>query len=299
MFLPILSNWDYAFFSANLKQIIPAMSWEQHEILFQKWKNVHQQNNESLQKSFHIYQAEELIQRSPGIFVMFHLGNHMRWPIELAGLSISFDVILDREVYNRAPFLFLDLQQQMATHGTEHRFLFSDDSSILTKVRSTLNEGRHLLVFADGASGTKCDLKDDRVAISFFEGHLHLKKGIPYMSFLFRVPIYPLLDRSDKMGWGLIGIEAIRQRSCENREKYVFRALKQLYGELEILLEDDLPRWECWAYLHQNGMLKLGDETADLGRRQEPFLILPFEDRYCVFDRRFYTTQRLNLALKI
>lgn len=288
-----ISDWGFALFSANLHQYLPHISWEAHRTIYSKWEKQH---SGRIDPGTTLLLAEEqrFRQLPPGILLLFHLGHHLQLPIRLAEAGLLFDILLDREVYLRSQEVFDDLRSQMNDRGRAYEYLFSDDPSVLLRVRYRLQDRRHVLVFADGASGTRPDAKDGRVAIPFLEGEVRLKKGIPFMAYLYGLSLYPIMcgDSVDRPLYQLG--KPIAPQKDENRTAFIYRALCECYTMLGDVLQKEPWRWECWSYMHANGMLQLEDADLESARRDDPILLLPLQERYCLFDRRYYQAQPLT-----
>jgi len=284
-----LNDWDFALFSANLYRYLPAIKWEEHAAIYSRWKSHHDGRTDH---HLLLSGVDRLRGLEPGVLLLYHLGHHLQLPLYLAQAGVCFDIILDREVYIAAPDFFDRLRDEMETGQCTYRYLFSDDPSLLLHVRESLRMGRHLLVFADGASGTRSAAKDTRIVIPFMESEVQLKKGIPFMAYLFGLSIYPIVCMGGDEGLQYTLTEPISVRDGEDRDNFIYRALSVCYAVLEKVLCIEPWRWECWSYLHTNGMLRLGD--ADLLAGQSvPMLLLTREGRHYLFDRRHYCAQTL------
>ena len=96
------------------------------------------------------------------------------------------------------------------------------------------------------------------MGIPFFSGTLWLRQGIAVLARMLQVPIYPILNcnRADQSIVQVL--PAIRADSVISRERDAMRIMGLLYNELEKWLQHEgLMHWECWKYLHYNGMLRL------------------------------------------
>lgn len=288
-----LSDWSFALFSANLHQYLPHIPWGAHTSIYYKWQEQHSGRIDP-EETLLLSGEEQLRALPPGILLLFHLGHHLQLPVRLAQTGLLFDIILDRDVYLRSQEVFDRLRQGMNDCGREYDYLFSDDPALLLRIRRRLQGKRHILVFADGASGTRADTKEGRVAVPFLDGMVQLKQGIPFMSYLYGLPLYPIISANsvDKSAYEL-GNTITPQRD-ESRPDFIYRALYESYSALGTVIEKEPWRWECWAYMHTNGMLQLEDADLALRQRNDPILLLPLAERFCLFDRRYYQAQRLS-----
>lgn len=292
-----ISKWEFALFSANMNRFLTDRSWKQHAVLYNQWKEYHADAESRTLDYFRLQCRDVLINSAPGILAMFHLGNHMHWPLIMAQEGILFDIVLEKAVYDRNPALFDKLHRQM-NDNDNYNYLFSEDPKLLYRIKRALSMGRHILIFADGASGAADSNKDERCCIPFLEGILNVKMGIPFISSVFKVPIYTLIDIQRGNRYFLKAAKPIMQKEKEDRFDFVLRVFDRIYRQLERIVNKQPERWECWSYLHQNGMLELDNMLVDSGLTNLPFLILKLDDEYCVFDRRSYTAQKVKIALQ-
>lgn len=285
------NSWLFALFSANLHRYLPAIPWERHKIIYRKWENYHRERSLDKLLSNKIVSPQFFKElQSPSIISLFHLSDHLVWPVLLAKDGIQFNVLLDRAVYLDAASVFDQLLRELGAFGYTPELLFSDDPALLLKIRSCKASGQHLLCFADGASGSSSAKKDERVAIKFLEGTLWLKKGIPFISHLFRMPVALLLPHTMGNVQQLQFHKTISSSPNEAREVYIHRCLHELYSGLEKIIENAPYAWECWGYLHQNGMLGKISESQFVGGR-EAVIQVGCRDKVIDFDRVNYAVR--------
>lgn len=296
MLNPILSNWEFALFSANVHSFFPALSWEEHDHLYDKWRIYHKPTKRSVELDD--VHKEALKTLAPGILTLFHLGNHLESPVALADSGLVFDIVLDQEVYRKSQNLLNEMLQKLNILGKgDYRFLFSNDAHLLLKCRSSFKKGKHILIFADGSSGTGAGGKNQRIKIPFFASYLNCKQGIPALAFLFKVQIYPLLTSDKNTNVSKLQLQTIISPN-ENQKKEDFTriALTKLYKMLETAIQKDPWRWECWSYLHSNGMLNSAIESQTKQVHQGPYIFVNTRNGYYLFDRRYYSAQKINFV---
>lgn len=287
-----ISNWDFALFSANLHKYLPTIAWNEHPGIYSLWKD-HHTGQTNLGRCPSLSDVERLRRLPPGILLLFHLGHHLQLPLRLAHMGLSFDIVLDHQVYLRSRQIFERLQREMNEQGREYHYLFSDDTSLLLRVRERLRSGRHLLIFGDGTSGAAVAAKDRRVSVPFLQGEVLLKIGIPFMAHLFGVALYPLICEETTRGLRYVLQEAIVSHKDETRDAFIYRALCQCYAMLGTVLRRQPWLWECWPCLHSNGMLQVPEADMIAIRKNDPMLLLSLEEKYYLFDRRYYYAQPL------
>lgn len=285
----VINSWSFALFSANLHRYLPKFSWRDHQILYDKWMDHHQKK--PLSPQLHLMGVNEEVVRScrhPSIISLFHLSDHLVWPVLLAQRGIHFNVILDRNVYQDAKEVFDGLLNRLSIYGHPPELLFSDDPALLLKIRSRKAMGQHLLCFADGASGSNTVMKDERIPVPFLEGKIWLKKGIPFISHLFGMPVISLFPVTIGNRQYLQIDKLITAGQGEDRDGYLTRCLQELYSGLEKIIRKTPYVWECWGYLHRNGMLGKIDDNQLVGDKRS-LIQVPLNNQKIWFDRVNYS----------
>lgn len=243
-------SWEYALFSAHLHRYLPALKWKDHVMVYEKWKSVHMPkpiaNTCLWEQSF----LQDWDTGAPHIICLYHLGMHAQIPRILADQGVCFDILMDRKVFEKQQIQLLQMQAELNRGELEYRFLMSDDPQVLLKARTAIKQGKHLLVFADGNSGTTESL-EKKIKIDFLDADIYVRKGIALLSFLLQVPVLPMAHvvRDDRY-WLYTG-EQICAQPNESRERYFIRCMQQLYDFLAVEISDFPWKWECWSYLHE------------------------------------------------
>lgn len=282
------NSWSFALFSAHIHRYCPALPWGEHPTLYQHWKSHHQPRPFESTLQWDMASLESLRVGPPQILALFHLGMHAQIPQFLAEQGIQFDLLLDRRVFVQYQTLLASLQTTKAEQGACYRFLMSDDPQVLLKARSAIRAGRHLLVFADGNSGTS-DLIDRKVKISFLAADLYVRKGIGLLSALLRTPILPISHQMDGDKLQLIIAAAIGQQVDEIRDDYIQRSMQLLYDFLAEQIAEEPWRWECWGYLHVLNCYKiLPHKWIDLDMADEANIEIWLTDQIGVFNREYF-----------
>ncbi|RKF41946.1 hypothetical protein BCY89_00055 [Sphingobacterium siyangense] len=243
-------DWNFALFSANLHQYLPDMHWGVHDLVYEVWKTVHQPKKIQPDETWDTACLSDLKQASPRIICLYHLGMHAQLPKVLADAGISFDLLLDRRVFENQKAQLLAVQSDLQSQGSGYRFLMSDDPQVLLKARQSIRQGRHLLVFADGNSGTGESL-DKKVCIKFMDGNFYARAGIAWLSYILHIPVLPISHSEMKPGYRLLLGTEIAPFLNEHRSEYAQRCLFELYDFLAAQIRKSPWQWACWGYLHQ------------------------------------------------
>ena len=295
--MPIEHNqsWEYALFSAHLYRYIPAISWDDHAEIYKKWTIVHQPKPiiSALQwdRSFLL----ELDWAAPQIICLYHLGMHAQIPLVLASYGLCFDILMDRAVFEKQRTQLLQLQDELRNNGLEYRFLMSDDPQVLLKARKAIREGRHLLVFADGNSGTSESL-NKKVRIDFLAADIYVRKGIALLSFLLQIPVIPITHvfiNGDS--YSVVAGNRICVQPYENRDCYITRCMQQVYDFLAIEISRSPWNWECWSYLHEMNCYSIAVPTIkEIGEQNtdEGIIHIQLGGEKGVFYRKYFCYSR-------
>jgi lauroyl/myristoyl acyltransferase len=240
-------GWDFALFSANLNYFMPELGWQAHAALYEKWRDYHRPKSIRTLAHWDVSCLEQLKTQPASILCLYHLGYHAQIPRILADHNILYDMILDRRVFEARREDLIAMQTAMKRRGMTYRFLFSEDPQVLLQARSALRQGRHLLVFADGHSGTTD--KQNRVRIDFMASQIAVRKGIALLSYLLRAAIVPISHAPATAGIRLYAGTPIHPESGADREFYMVSAMRSLYRFLEQELYRAPYLWESWNYL--------------------------------------------------
>lgn len=249
-------TWEFALFSAHIHYYLPAMAWQDHYELYEKWKSYHNAKPFRSEQSWDYSGVEVLKAGPPKIICLYHLGFHAQIPRVMADCGIHFDILMDRSVYLSQKEEFIQMQQEMQRNGLNYRYLMSDDAQVLLKIRTTIQSGKHVLVFVDGNSGMS-DSKEKKVPVNFLGAMIYVRTGIALISYLLHAAIVPLTHNSLKGCNHLILGEEVVRNFGEERDSFIYRSMQKLYNFLAITIRDKPWKWECWGYLHELNCYKI------------------------------------------
>lgn len=283
-----LNTWGFALFSSHLHHFIPDISWEQHIVIFQEWEHYHSPKNKLLAlPNMHLSNKIDWYGLPAGILVLFHLGDHLFWPQKLADEGIAFDLVMDRAVWEKNTAVLTALQRKCTVNGAKCCYFFSDDPMLIFKIKASLKQHRHVLIFADGTSAASA--VDKRVEVDFLAGKLAVKPGIAVISYLLKCPIYALHSHmiEDVLILDLMHISL--PDTSMSRESYLLKTMASLFAGFAAVMQQQPYRWECWGYLHRNGMWN--PKNVNLSEDEKilvHFVKLPIQDGWAYFDRVNY-----------
>ncbi|PRD56700.1 hypothetical protein [Sphingobacterium gobiense] len=290
-----LFEWPFALFSAHIHHFLPHIPWQEHEDLYGRFEAFHTPKPHGVLEMEHTRDVEVLLKLEPALLCLYHLGNHFETVLALARLGLTFDLLLDREVYTRQESTFSALQVQLQNNGEKYRFLFSDDRAVLLKMRTALRERKHVVVFADGNSGTVAGKKDRRTSVQFLGGNLQVKQGIAVISHVLHVPIFPLWMNKRKGVYTLTVADRIDPREWNIRQDFIRFSMQTLYDHLATEVVGTPWKWECWSYIHLNGSFdpvtwkpKFTTENKSPMEIKDTWIPVPWQGRQAYFDRVSY-----------
>lgn len=283
------NTWDFALFSAHLHYYLPSIAWHDHYQLYDQWKSYHIARPFRPVEQWCDLGLEMFIDGGPKIICLYHLGFHAQLPRVLADLGVQFDILMDSRVHQTQKEEMLRMQSEMQSKGLKFRYLMSDDPSVLLKARSAIQEGRHLLIFADGNSGV-FESKHKKVAIDFLGNRIYVRTGIALLAYLLKVSVVPFSHRiMDKQYRLSYGAPIIREEN-EQREFFISRCMQGLYDFLAIEIEDQPWKWECWGYLHEMNCYDIDAYTAELAHKdkEQTCIKLKLNGRKGCFNRKYF-----------
>lgn len=282
-----LDTWNFALFSAHIHHFLPHIAWDRHPILYRQWKRYHSHENRLFDDSnMDLSKAVDWLDLSPGILLLFHLGDHLFWPQKLAQKGVVFDLLMDRVVYEKNATKLRKLQDLCTVNGVKSSYFFSDEPMLIFKMRSSIKQGRHILIFADGTSSASA--VDKRIDVQFLASSIAVKPGIAAISYVLKCPLYAMHSKviGNRL---LLDLPTIFcTDTLINRDIYIAQTMQKLFDGLagELLLHPY--RWECWGYLHSNGMWHLPEGKIEVGSQFDHLLKLPKKNGIAFFDRINY-----------
>jgi len=291
MFTEQYHSWDYAVFSAHLYRYLPQWTWQDHPRIYQKWAHYHRPKPLQSKSRWSIESISALLNDDPKILVLYHLGMHACIPQILAQHNIQFDILMDRKVYVKHQHGMSALRDKADRQKAAYRFLMSDDPAVLLKIRTTIRAGRHLLIFADGNSGTS-DAMERKLKVNFLKSDLYVRTGIAVLSFLLQIPIVPIAHEWDQGHYRLFSGGPIGRLPKEEREEYIKRSMQLVFNFLTDQIKDKPWSWECWGYLHRQNCYTLSyPEEIKFNPDLEENIRLRLGDQAGIFNRKYFCYQ--------
>ncbi len=308
-----------AIFSANLTNFLPSIPHTQHSMLYREslcntayenfdWNILGisdladiRDNNESLNSETKQF-----------ILCSFHLGSYRVIANYLFKNSYDFSILVRGDVYDRQAAELLECGRRVGKkYGvkSDMRIHNAENPDVLLKVLRELKEGRSLLVYVDGntGSGNSTEKLD---TVSFLGQNIQTRKGVGYMSYLSGVPILPVISYRQPNYQNVLDIkDLIYPDKTLTRDQFSQQVNQQLYSILAHYLTKYPAQWEGWNYVHQflvEGHVA-GSVVANKIPKAAPRSTYHFNyGRYCLinlpqqpvlFDKCHYTTLEISTDL--
>lgn len=305
-------------FSANLTNFLPAIPEAAHEGIYKKLiRNQTLQNfdREILQLSdvSDITGQHRMVVESndPFIFCTFHTGSYWLLINWLGRQNKDFSVLVRQELYEKQTALFGQYYESMKERfqiTSQVNILNAEEPGILRRLAREVKEGRSLVVYLDGNTGSGSS--DENTKVNFLGREIEVRKGIPYLSYLTGVPMIPVLQYRKKNYKNVLEFgQAIRPNKQQTRESFNQESLQSIYDIFGKHIAVYPEQWEGWNYIHTSLVLEEEQEEtpANLHAAFEHdvyqfnhgrYRIFEMEDNYILFDRNFYRTYEITSDLK-
>ncbi len=307
-----------AIFSANLTNFLPTISYTEHQKIVKEsicntacenldWKIL------AISDLATIYDKKGILnsRTKQFIFCSFHLGSYRVIANYLFKNSYDFSILVRGDVYERQAADLLDCGRRVGEKygvNSDMRIHNAESPDVLLKVLRELKEGRSLLVYVDGntGSGNGAEKLD---AISFLGQDIQVRKGVGYMSYLSGVPILPVVSYRKPNFRNVLDVkEAIYPNKNLTRDAYSQQVNQQLYDTLAQYLTKYPSQWEGWNYAQQFLVPSQRSETTDViaskmvYQKQYEFnysrySLINLQQSPILFDKKNYTTFEISTDL--
>ncbi len=188
------------------------------------------------------------IKEKPCIFCTFHYGAYQSIITYLTLREIDLFVIVPKE------YLVKDI---MSYEGQEHHAdqkvntILADNWSSLLELSNKLKEGKSIIILLDRLEGVNESSKEKLTKVNFLESELLVKKGIPEMSFLRKVPIVPVVcNRKSFFELDMEFFNPYLPLESENKKEYSNRVLQSIFSIFAKYTKLNPVQWEYWNEIY-------------------------------------------------
>jgi lauroyl/myristoyl acyltransferase len=316
-------NRTLNFVSANFLNFIPSLPIEEHEDAFKKIF-VHQslsvldeQHIDVLDKNVEIEGMDneglEYLRNNPAIICTFHMGSSRLLNHYLAKNGVNLTLVLsDFSMKANGGFFNKMYEGYKKLSGFKEdriSIISVDEPNAVRKMLGELKNGRKLLIYIDGnsGSGNKNIQNENSCEIDFLEESIYARAGVAYLSYLAQVPIVEAV--SYRKNWEDIVLKFnkfIEPNRNVDRETYFQTTTEGIYKRFSEVLRQHPEQWEGWLNLHEvinpkafKNTASVINNKAELSEKQlilnkYNFGVFNIDDDHFLFDKKKYNSFKIN-----
>lgn len=320
------NSYLFATTSASLFRLMPQIPYSKHKSIFEKLLfnlqllTLEEKYAEDFIQNFEIIDTENSLDKAqkgqPFLFCCFHTGAYSIIPALLANKSLDFGFLANQTLTDRKGGHFLETHRKYCEkHGinsTMQLINVEENKGIWQAIRM-LKEGKSLIVYADGNTGSNYSKKESQntVSIEFLGENLRVRQGIAFLSYACKVPIVPIISsRVDDIEFSLKRkfslLSPIYPPNFEkknvtkeeiSKEDFAAQTMQKLYSILEKEItknETDLEKvseWEGWIFvnkffenLHKPISLVEETESSDSDKAKQSYIFN--EKRFALIETK-------------
>lgn len=196
----------------------------------------------------------------------------------------------------------LKYDSQRIKHLGFHLINANDKNSLL-RINRELRDGKNILVYVDGNTGTGDDLTSrNLISIPFLNQHIKVRAGAAFISYLSKSPIYPVVStRQWKRVPCLDFFPPILPNKELNRQIFIEQAVSRIYKYLEKAVSKRPWQWETWLHLHEHADIvnpiaeQISEPIITEGKKkrlirfnEEDYSFFSITGKYFLFRKRDY-----------
>ena len=280
------NSYLFATTSASLFRLLPQIPYSKHKSIFEKLLfnlqllDIEEKYAELFIENFEVIDTEESLSKAqkgqPFLFCCFHTGAYSLVPGLLASKSLDFGFLSNKTLTERKEKLYFEIHQRYCKKNkinSTPQFINVEDAKGIWKVIRMLKEGKSLIVYADGNTGSNYSKKEslNTVRVNFLGEDLRVRQGIAFLSYTCNIPIIPVLSsREDqhselKLKRKYTLLPAIyppkftdkNTANTVSKEEFASQTMQKLYTILEKeITQDDknseqISKWEGWIFVNK------------------------------------------------
>ena len=308
---------NYHFLSANLSKCLPNIPKEKHKSIYHSILSYRalQSIDTHFYNSFNSIKGVDTVsekikqQKSPSIFVSFHLGSFRSVMAFLIKANLNVILIIDP-----LPFQIQIQKDDIINQYKKIKDFFNSTSDLIIypadrkdlsiQILSKTKENYSVLAFVDGNTGMNGAFNQkNAVNVNFLGQKVFFRKGLAMLSYYTKCPLIPILsyyDEDDYPHWEIK--KPIVPNSELNAQDYATSATVTIFKILEEALKFYPDQWEGWLYLHKflNMELKNDNEVLEYKNNGSRLEVNPniglfaYDEKYYVFNKDTYTIIELS-----
>lgn len=257
-----IATIHYAMFTANVWNFMPEIPPSEYprlhrEVLDHQQAAVRDYLEESADSLDQVLGwDDEHIRRlraEPGIICTYHTGSYRLINKMLVRSGIPFSLLVSEKVYKEECASLSLAYQRLASQPDTGGFnlLNAEDPYVVRHMLAALEQGRNVLVYLDGNTGSGEMFAPNRINIPFLNGLVVSRMGIAAVAYLADKPIYPIgcVRSANGITSHNHHLPIYKDRD-ENKQGFIERTMVNLYSILENQVRYQPGDWECWLYMH-------------------------------------------------
>ena len=248
----------FAFFSASLGHYMPDIPYQQHLSLFRK--TLLNQQLSFLDEEYHTtltVQGEAIptqlgLSGRPAILATFHSGSYRLINYLLARQEIPFALLMSGDVLEQQGdairHTYAQIQEQS---GTPITLINASVPSSGIQILRALNEGKSLLAYPDGNTGSPGRTDGQLAGIPFMSGSMYVRKGLAWLAQKAGVPLHVVIStRNNDNSIKLQCTRSFMPGPAMETPGFVEVATQHMYDDLAVTIAAEPWQWENWLHIH-------------------------------------------------
>lgn len=306
---------NQAFFSANLMKFKSEIPYSQHYNAYLNIMTLRMILNSDA-KEFRSYDELSVINPpkldnyKPSIICTYHLGSYRAILGYLVKNNVDIALVVDAIVFETQYDYIHNLISEIKKHfNATGRFqlINAEQSDIAVSLISAIKNKLHIVAFIDGNTGPGGFFKNRSILrpVRFLNTEILVRKGIPYVSFLTKTKILPVISYFPKNRETETAIEflpPIDPSDNPSIQTYTDNAIAVLWRHLEHKMRSYYDQWEGWFYIHkyinwsdsesQNAKKEMYNSKFTLNGKVRfnhlDFALFKFLDQYYILNKKSY-----------
>lgn len=304
----------YAKISANLIHFFGNYSLDKHRNILYRYLShkelIYNRFANPIQHLDSIIPNKEILSKidTSRIIYSYCIGEYRMIPILLNQLGYDVTILMEERIKHKQADLFLELNNYLNSQSSlikqKLKFISSQESNVIWKLKSDIINGRKLLVFIDGNSGVNKNHKN-LIKSSFFSQDVFLHQGISFLSHSIKTIPYGIV-MFYKKSFSFSTFEH-KDYTHYDRSTFVLRMTNEIFSNLSSLLTNqEISTWDTLEGVYKwLDIEKLNLENYENGEniffkntniefnafRYSPFFL---GKDYFIFDKKQYLTYKIQ-----
>jgi KDO2-lipid IV(A) lauroyltransferase len=287
------NSYLFATTSASLFRLLPHIPYSEHKSIFEKLLfnlqllTIEERYAELFIEKFEVIDTEGYLNKAqkkqPFLFCCFHTGAYSLVTGLLASKSLDFGFLSNKTLTERKEKLYFEIHQkycELHNINSTPQFINVEENKGIWKAIRLLKEGKSLIVYADGNTGSNYSKKESQntLRVNFLGEDLQVRQGIAFLSYMCNVPIVPILSSREfqnseskpslKRKYTLLPAiyppnfppkftDKKSKKDSISKDQFAAQTMQKLYSILEVEITKDttntekISEWEGWIFVNK------------------------------------------------